>query len=108
MEAFGENHPQTAEAYNALGTYWLDSSEYEKAVAVFEKAVIIRKNIIGKEHPNTVKYYVNLAGAQIRLGEMENADMSLREAEEICDKFRVEGRILQQIGEYRREIAIYE
>ncbi len=108
LEAFGENHPQTAEAYNALGTYWFDSGEYADAAAVFEKAVIIRKKIIGKEHPNTVKYYVNLAGAQIRLGEMENADMSLREAEEICDKFRVEGRILEQVEEYRREIIIYE
>lgn len=103
-KSFGENHPQTAEAYYTLGTYQYDSGKYTEAVVSFDKAIEIRKNILGKEHPDTVKYYIGLAKTQIRLEEDDKAAMSLREAEEICDKFNMRGSLPEQIEECKKEI----
>lgn len=108
QKSFGENHPKTAEAYNALGSYWFDQGEYEEAADAFEHAVLIRKNILGKEHPDTVEFYINLAKTQIRLGKNSDACEMLAEAEVICNKFHITGRLPEQIQKYQREALWHE
>lgn len=103
-KSFGENHPHTAEAYYALGIYQYNGGKYTEAAELFDKAIEIRKNILGKEHPYTVKYYIGLAKSQLRISETDKAAVSLREAEEICNKFNIKGSLPEQIKEYQKEI----
>lgn len=108
IAAFGENHPQTAQACNVLGLYYYSIVDYGRAISFFQRAIEIRKNILGVDYVDTAEYYVNLARAQIELEDWRDAGESLLYADEICTKLEIESTLVNEIRQLSEEVSIYE
>lgn len=107
-KAFGDNHPQTAEALNNMGIYERERGDYEEALSRFETAIMVRRNILGYSHPITVQYMIELAKTQNLLGETEKARESLKEAEAICDGLGIDSALVSEIKEFIQEMEYHE
>jgi tetratricopeptide (TPR) repeat protein len=97
LQAFGENHPQTAAACYALGLYRLHAGDAAGALDCFEEAITIRKNILGSVHTTTARYELSRAQALIALGRTQEAQESLEEAAGLCRKLDVRGQLSAEI-----------
>lgn len=107
-DAYGENHPQTARACNVLGLYYYSIADYGCAVSFFQRAIEIRKNILGVDYVDTVEYYVNLAKAQVGQDDWKGAGESLLYADEICSKLGIGSTLANEIRQLLEEVSIYE
>jgi len=87
--AFGENHPQTAMASNALGEYYVSQSDTAIAISFFERAIRIRDSIVGNKHPDTALFYFNLASTYEKQNDLEKAKNSAVQAYKIQDKLGI-------------------
>lgn len=103
IDSYTENHPQTAAAYNAFGMYYYDISDYETACGFFEKAIEIRKNILGVDYTSTAVYYVNLAKTNAACGHMPEAEAALETAREICSGLGMESEAVDRMVQLTAE-----
>ncbi len=108
IASYGENHPQTAAAYNAFGLYYYDIADYETAVTLFEQAIEIRKNILGIDYTSTAIYYANLAKAYEAGGNQEKAQDALEHAKEICDGLEMESGLIDQLLQWAQVVETEE
>lgn len=97
IDSYTENHPQTAAAYNAFGMYYYDISDYETAGSFFEKAIEIRKNILGVDYTSTAIYYTNLAKTKAACGQIMEAEEALETAREICNGLGMESEAVDRM-----------
>ena len=98
VDSFGENHPDTASAYHALGNYLVRSGSAEEAVGYLESAIEIRKNMLAEDHPVTAEMYYDLAMAQRAMTDNAAAKESLESALRICDAWRIESGLRDEIA----------
>jgi tetratricopeptide (TPR) repeat protein len=49
--AFGDEHPNVAEALNQLGRVWADKGEIDQAVDYFRNALTMSQHLLGTQHP---------------------------------------------------------
>ena len=96
--ALGENHPDTADALDALGNYYRLMDKSEKAIEDLEAAIEIRKNILADNHPITAKMYYDLSLAQIATNDNTSAKENLTKAKEICEEWNVQGSLIEDIN----------
>ena len=83
-EAFGHNHPQTAQVYYRLGSYEGNKLRDNAAAEQhFNEALEIRKNILAENTPDAAVLYLNLAGVYELEGDEAKSDESLSKAKEI-------------------------
>lgn len=85
LNTVGENSELTASLYNAYGnyyTFWGD--DYDTAVAYYERAINIRRNILNYTDQLTVYMYKNLANAKNQMHDFEGAIEAGRTALELC------------------------
>jgi len=66
-------HPDTATAYNNIGTCYRAMGNHEKALELHQKALAIREKVHGKEHPDTAQSYNNLGVMHNNMGNHEKA-----------------------------------
>ena len=59
-ELFGEEHLQTASAYNLLGKIYSYLYDDSNALEYYNKALSIREDVIGLYHPDTANIYNNI------------------------------------------------
>lgn len=59
----GENHVDTANAYNVLGSVLIKKGDTRQAVEYYNKALTIKSKVLGAEHLDTINLYNNLANA---------------------------------------------
>ncbi len=59
---FGEDHPDTTNLYNNLGTLYMDIGDYSLAKQYYEKALEINIKIFGENHFYTAIGFNNLGG----------------------------------------------
>jgi tetratricopeptide (TPR) repeat protein len=57
----GEDHLDTAAAYNNLANNLRNQGRYAAALSLFQKALDIRRKVLGENHPGTAESYSNLA-----------------------------------------------
>lgn len=89
LSSFGDNHPETAGAYAALGNYHLRQNEFTLSIEALEKAIEIRRNILAENHPDTAAMYYSLATAQQNAGMVDAAHSNLLKADNICKKWDI-------------------
>jgi tetratricopeptide (TPR) repeat protein len=53
QEAYGEEHPATAQSLNNLANLLKDQGSYEEARPLYERALAIFEKVLGEEHPYT-------------------------------------------------------
>ena len=63
----------TAISYNSIGRVYHDTSEYEKALEMFLKALSVCKIIFGESHPITIEIYEDIGYIYQQLGNKEKA-----------------------------------
>jgi tetratricopeptide (TPR) repeat protein len=73
-------------ALESLGNAALDLSKYDAAVAHFESALKIRKNLLGDNHADVAGMYINLSAVFHRLGRVDEALAMCASALEIYNK----------------------
>ena len=56
-----QNSESAAQCYNNIALLYEKQGEYEKALEYYKKALNIRKEKLGKEHPDTATIYNNIA-----------------------------------------------
>jgi tetratricopeptide (TPR) repeat protein len=79
--SFGE-----AKALNSLGLVASHLSKHDAAVAHFEAALKIRKNLLGDDHVDVARVYANLSAVLRRLGRLDEALAMCSSALEIYSK----------------------
>ena len=60
-KALGDEHLDTATAYNEIAVVCSHQGDYPKALELHEKALAINERALGKEHPDTAATYNNIA-----------------------------------------------
>ena len=98
LESLGENHPDTAAAYTAMGTYCYRQGEYEAGCELLARALEIRKNILADNHPDSAEIYYHLALTQEALGLRTEAVSNLTHALDICDHWAVTGQLREKLS----------
>ena len=63
-KAYGEQHTEMAFCYHLLGSIYETRGDYGMSMENYMKAFIIRKNILGEDHPKTVNSYEAYIQAQ--------------------------------------------
>jgi tetratricopeptide (TPR) repeat protein len=79
-QVLGEEHPETAAAYNNLAGCQQSQGRYGQAERGFERALAIRRQALGEEHPDTAAVYVNLASCQQDQGRYARAERGFERA----------------------------
>ena len=65
--------PEAAYLLNRTGYYLNDHAQYEQARPLFERALAIREQVLGPNHPDTASSLNNLAGLYYSQGDYERA-----------------------------------
>jgi len=77
---FGEEHPETAEIYEALGVFYQEREERSKARELLERARAIKERHLPPDDPRLATVYVNLATVYRSEGRLEEARELLEKA----------------------------
>ena len=96
--AYGENHFLTAKAYDQNGLYQQALGNLPGAAAAFERAVEIRRNILGYRHPETVRYLLHLACAAGEQGDQEKLREAAEEARKLCEALQLQGDLPARVN----------
>jgi tetratricopeptide (TPR) repeat protein len=94
--ALGEDHPDTALAYDHLAANWYAQGRYARAQPLFEKALAIHRNALREDHPNTAVSYAHLAQDLYAQGQ-------LGQAQPLCEKALAIDR--EALGEHHPKTA---
>ena len=62
-----------------------DKGDYAAAGPLYREAVVMRRKLLGDEHPDVAESLKNLAGVLERRGEYAEAEELVRESLRICD-----------------------
>ena len=73
-EAFGTEHPLTAESLNNLAELYKAKGDYAEAESLHLQALAIREKLLGTQHPDTATSYNNLAALYYSKGEYAKAE----------------------------------
>ena len=104
LSSFGENHPTTAEAYYYLGKYQIELGDFSAASGSFEKAIEIRRNILGYKSAYTVKYLYGLAYVNKEERKTDKAIEACKSAEELCEEMEITGDIKALVSQLYDEL----
>ncbi|MFK7957913.1 MAG: tetratricopeptide repeat protein [Lysobacterales bacterium] len=83
LEKYGPGSLQAAQSLNNLGALYVQSGiegEQEKAVPLLRESLMIRRKLLGADHPNTATTAANLANLLHDLGELDEASQLFDEA----------------------------
>ena len=64
VKLFGEEHPDTAQSYSALGVTQHALGNFSSALQSNQRALDIRVKLFGEEHPDTAQSYFSLGETQ--------------------------------------------
>lgn len=73
LDAFGPQHPNTAETMHDLAQFWEKQGNSEDARAGYLRALAIRVQMLGARHPQTAKTCTYLIALLHRMGQHEEA-----------------------------------
>jgi tetratricopeptide (TPR) repeat protein len=79
-QALGEDHPDTAQAYNDLAITLNALGRYPQADEGYRKALDIRQKALGEDHPESAKSYNNVAFNQQAQAQHPRAEKGFRMA----------------------------
>lgn len=65
---YGNNHVNTALAYNNIGMLYYNLDDYPQALTCFGKALTIRTTLLGAKHPDVATCYNNMGGIYRKQG----------------------------------------
>ena len=118
----GNNSKQirSSNLYNNLAGVYYAQGEYDKALEYYEKALVIREKVLGKDHPDTATTFNNMALVYRAQGEYDKALEYYEKSREIQEKVlgkdhpstaitynNLAGVYLAQ-GEYDKALEYYE
>jgi eukaryotic-like serine/threonine-protein kinase len=70
---FGEDDPNTANAYNNVAVALTDLGRYPEALATHRKAQAIRARVLGPDHPDSAMSMANVGSRYYDLGDLDAA-----------------------------------
>ena len=86
LEYYGENHNNTAQLYNNIGSIYSDKGEYEKALDNYHKSLAIWEKVFGEEHPDVATSYNNIGVVYSHKGDYATALDYYQKSLAICEK----------------------
>ena len=72
-KVLGEEHHDTAAAYNNIAYVYNSQGDYTKALWWYMKSMAISEKVLGKEHPDTATTYNNIGGVYDSQGDYAKA-----------------------------------
>jgi tetratricopeptide (TPR) repeat protein len=115
-----KNTRQAARLANELGYYLEVIGDYAVARLYFKQAVLINRNVLGEQHPDTTVSYNNLGGLLVKMGNYPAARSYYRQSLAIRRKvlgeehpdtarsFNNLGNLTQIMGDYPAARSFYE
>ena len=73
IELLGPDHPITTDAFNNLGSLFLDENRPDAAEAAFREALVARERIFGRDHPKVAHVLHNLGTTAAKRGDSRTA-----------------------------------
>ena len=86
---FVEEHPQTANACQALGSFYLDQKDYVLALEYLERALAIREGLILTKNMDALALYQNLRQTVEALGDQSMAQAYANDAQVLKETLEV-------------------
>jgi CHAT domain-containing protein/tetratricopeptide (TPR) repeat protein len=86
QECLGDEHPDTATAYNTTAYNLHAQGKYALAEPLYRKALDICRKVLGEDHPDTAASYSGVAYALAARGKLTEAEPLYRKALEIYRK----------------------
>ena len=74
-----------AQSYNNLAILYYAQGKYNEAETLYKKALKIREEVLGVNHPDTAFSYSNLAKLYHAQGKYEEAETLYQKALKICE-----------------------
>ena len=97
---YGENHPETAKVYESMGRFYGNKlREVDQAIAFFDKAIEIYRNLLIENNVLVAGMYLQLAGCYKAKDENEKSDEYLERAYSMYGALGI--HILQQDGTWK-------
>jgi CHAT domain-containing protein/tetratricopeptide (TPR) repeat protein len=125
-KVLGEEHPDTAAAFNNVAYTLKAQGRYKEAETGYQKALAIRRKVLGEEHPSTAVSCNNLAANLDAQGRYKEAEAGYQKALAIYRKvhgeehpatalsynnvaynLNVQGRYKEAEESYKKALAIY-
>lgn len=72
-KVLGQEHPDTATAYNNIGGVYYAMGDYPQALIYYQQALTICEKVLGKEHIDTATPYNNIGGIYHAIGDYAQA-----------------------------------
>jgi len=95
----------TAATYNNLALLYQQLGRFNEAEAFLKKALEIREDKLGKDHPLTAAIYHYLAGLYLHMGRFEEAETFYKKALEIVEK--TPGKEIETASTYNNLAVLY-
>ncbi|SDZ08748.1 serine/threonine protein kinase [Lysobacter sp. yr284] len=85
LKVYGERHEETASVFNQLGTIAQGRGDPAAAMAWFQRALTVRRDLLGPDHPDVARSEFNLGTMRhLFMGDARGAEPHLRRAVEIA------------------------
>jgi predicted enzyme related to lactoylglutathione lyase len=113
-------HEDYATLLNNIGSVYDKIGDYNKALEFYEKALNIRKKVLGTEHPNTATSYNNIGSTYDSMGDYNKALEFYENALNIREKvlgtehpdtatsYNNIGGVYDSMGDYNKALEFYE
>ncbi|MEM7050568.1 MAG: tetratricopeptide repeat protein [Acidobacteriota bacterium] len=79
-QRYGDDHPQTVIASEALAAVWFETGEIERARDLMLRVFEAHQRNLGEDHPLVIASYYNLGAVAATLGDYRQAEANLAEA----------------------------
>lgn len=73
MKTLGSEHPHVAISNNNIGLIWDSKGDYDKALGLYEKCLVIKLKKFGSEHLDVATSYDNIGGIFDSKGDYDKA-----------------------------------
>ncbi|MEE0961827.1 MAG: DUF2225 domain-containing protein [Bacteroidales bacterium] len=117
-ETNGQDETTTA-SYNNIGIVYNNLGDYDKALEYHNKALKIRKEVLGEKHPDTAGSYIGIGSVYKILGDYDKALEYHNKALEIYKEVLGEkhtdtaasyvgiGNVYDDLGDYNKALELY-
>jgi tetratricopeptide (TPR) repeat protein/predicted Ser/Thr protein kinase len=117
---FGEDDPNTANAYNNVAVALKELGRYREALATHKRAQDIRERVLGPDHPDSAMSMANVGSEYYELGDLDealaNTDAALTAARRslpathpiILTALTNKAVVLSMLGRYPESQATYD
>jgi tetratricopeptide (TPR) repeat protein len=65
----GDDHPDTLQSINNIGTLFISTGQYDRALPLFDECLAKSRRVLGHDHPDTLETLNNIGALFFKKGD---------------------------------------